>query len=41
MEQEPKYIYLLSDGTGETASKITKAFLVQFKHPNVSLRKFI
>ena len=41
MEQEPKYIYLLSDGTGETASKITKAFLVQFKHPNVVYRKFI
>ena len=41
MEQERKYIYLLSDGTGETASKITKAFLVQFKYNNIVQRKFI
>jgi regulator of PEP synthase PpsR (kinase-PPPase family) len=41
MEVEPKYIYMLSDGTGETATKITKAFLVQFRHPNVVQRKFI
>lgn len=41
MEQESKYIYLLSDGTGETASKIAKAFMVQFRHANVVYRKFI
>ncbi|AEA33481.1 pyruvate, water dikinase regulatory protein [Hippea maritima] len=41
MEAEPKYIYLISDGTGETATKIAKAFLVQFKYPNIIKRKFI
>ncbi len=41
METEPKYIYLISDGTGETASKIARAFLVQFRYPNVKERKFI
>ncbi len=41
MDDKAKYIYLLSDGTGETATKITKAFLVQFKHPGVVQRKFI
>ncbi len=41
MEAEPKYIYLISDGTGETASKIARAFLVQFRYPNVVERKFI
>ncbi len=41
MEYEPKYIYMLSDGTGETATKIAKAFLVQFRYPNVVQRKFI
>lgn len=41
MEAEPKYIYLISDGTGETASKISRAFLVQFRYPNVKERKFI
>ncbi len=41
MEAEPKYIYIISDGTGETASKIARAFLVQFRYPNVVQRKFI
>ncbi len=41
MGEEKKYIYLISDGTGETASKIVKAFLVQFKGINVEERRFI
>ncbi|WP_035588280.1 pyruvate, water dikinase regulatory protein [Hippea jasoniae] len=38
---EKKFIYLISDGTGETASKIARAFLVQFRYPDVVQRKFI
>ncbi len=38
---EEKFIYIISDGTGETASKIVRAFLVQFKNVNTKQRKFI
>ncbi|WP_051129532.1 pyruvate, water dikinase regulatory protein [Hippea alviniae] len=38
---EEKFIYIISDGTGETASKIVRAFLVQFRNVNVRQRKFI
>ncbi len=38
---EKKYIYLLSDGTGETVSKVVRAFLVQFRQADVVKRQFI
>ncbi len=41
MNKDIKYIYMVSDGTGETASKIVRAFLVQFKYTNLVRRKFI
>ncbi len=40
MENEKKVVYLISDGTGETVSKIVRAFLVQFVNAHIERRKF-
>lgn len=36
---QPKYIYIISDGTGETASQITKAALVHFAEQDVNITR--
>ncbi len=40
MENEKKVIYLVSDSTGVTISKVARAFLVQFVNVNIEKRKF-
>jgi len=40
MENEKKVIYLVSDSTGVTISKVVRAFLVQFVNVHIEKRKF-
>lgn len=40
MEPQPRTIYVLSDGTGETAEKVLRAALLQFQTPEVRLKMF-
>ncbi|MDH4101212.1 MAG: kinase/pyrophosphorylase [Nitrospirota bacterium] len=33
------YLYIISDGTGETAERVVRAALLQFRHRNVALKR--
>lgn len=38
--ESPKAVYVISDGTGETAALMLKAALVQFKHPSLEFFRY-